>query len=152
MLRNGPLASTPPPARAAATIRTPSASSPAPGRAFCGVCGSIAARTIPHVTAPPSLATPWVDTGCLIRPPWTIAVSCTALYRPHSIACRRDLRSLLGSPRPARSFALAEIIADQRANRRHRLIFVRPVDLEHHLRPPAGGEHHHAHDALRVDF
>src|SRR5207302_10123861 len=50
-------------------IRTPSASWPAPGRAFCGVCGSIAARTIPHVTAPPSLATPWVDTGCLITPP-----------------------------------------------------------------------------------
>src|SRR5437763_1737759 len=50
------------------------------------------------------------------------------------------------------SLPLAEIVADQRADRLDRLILVGTVDLERDLRSLAGGEHHHAHDALRVDL
>src|SRR6185436_8891479 len=49
-------------------------------------------------------------------------------------------------------FALAEAIADERDDRLHGLGLVRAAGLERDLRALARGQHHDAHDALRVDF
>src|SRR5438552_13345948 len=52
--------------------------------------------------------------------------------------------------RPRGSFGLAELLAEEFLERRRGVAFVGPFDLELDHRADARGEHHHAHDALRV--
>src|SRR5512134_1853813 len=49
------------------------------------------------------------------------------------------------------SFALPELFHDQLHDRLHRLLLVRAAGLDGHLRALGRGQHHHAHDAFRID-
>src|SRR5262245_26806453 len=74
------------------------------------------------------------------------------MVMPVETACPcRTKFTASGSASRFTSFAFAELVLDQPEDGGERGVGVLAVGLDLHRAADAGGEHHHAHDALRVD-
>src|SRR5690606_39706705 len=67
---------------------------------------------------------------------------------PRATAMPWTLKVMRGRPG---SFAFAELVVDEGQQGRHRLLLALAAGLQRDFRAQAGGQHHHAHDALGVD-